>query len=83
MKSLKPAATLALLTFVPGCATQPSVGGGSRTTLLAGALTVETKSYQPASPTTVDLDTTKVAGRSTGTGGKVSLLWGLVTLHDY
>lgn len=77
-----PAALLGLALFT-GCATQPSVGGGTKTTLLAGAITVDTASYQPPSPTTVDVDTTKLGGRSAGTGGKVSLLWGLLTLHDY
>lgn len=75
--------TLALLVLASGCATHPSVSGGSNTSLLAGAITVSTKSYEPVPPATLDVDTTKLLGQGAPSGAKVSLLWGLITIHDY
>ena len=76
-------APLVLLAFATGCSTQPSIGGGSKNTLLAGVATVSTKSYQPIRATTIDVDTTKIVGNGSPSGTNISLLWGLITLHDY
>jgi hypothetical protein len=82
-KPLKFAPALAAVALAAGCATHPTVSGGSQTTLLAGAVTVSTQSYAPAPAATIDVDTTKIAGQGTGSGTKVSVLWGLLTFHDY
>ena len=71
----------AALALTSGCATR-TTGIGKETTLLGGAVTVATNSYQPPEQTTVNVDTTKLVG-ATPTGAKVSLLWGLITFHDY
>jgi len=57
--------------------------GGRETTLLAGAVTVSTNSFQPPTPNTVDVDTSKIISAGNPTGKKVTLFWGLITLHDY
>ena len=77
------AASLALLVAASGCATRSTISGGKETTVLGGAVTVATDSFQPTPPATIDADTSKIVGRSGPSGKKVSILWGLVTLHDY
>jgi hypothetical protein len=76
-------AALALLMFASGCATRTTSGGGRETSVLAGAVTVSTKSFQPASPNTIDVDTSKIVSGGNPSGGKVTLLWGLITFQDY
>lgn len=80
---LLPLAALATLLFVSGCATRTTSGGGRETSLLLGAITTETKSFQPPSPNTIDADTSKIVSTGNPSGAKVTLLWGLITLHDY
>lgn len=82
-KTLPLVATLALLVLASGCATRNTSSGGRETTVLAGAVTVATDSFQPTNPATVDVDTTKIVGKSGPSGKKVTLFWGLVTLRDY
>ncbi len=77
-----PVALLAAL-FVSGCATRTTSSGGRETSLLAGAVTVSTNSFQPTTPNTVDADTSKIVSNGNPSGSKVTLLWGLITLHDY
>ena len=77
------AAACALLALSTGCATRTTGSGGRETTLLAGAVTVSTNSFQPTNPATLDADTSKIIGKNGPSGKKVSILWGLVTLHDY
>ena len=77
------AAVLSLLVAASGCATRSTISGGKETTVLGGAVTVATDSFQPTPPATIDADTSKIFGRSGPSGKKVSILWGLVTLHDY
>lgn len=77
------AAALAVLLFASGCATRNTSSGGKETTVFGGAVTVATDSFQPVTPATLNVDTTKIAGKSGPSGKKVSILWGLVTLHDY
>ena len=84
MKSKIPLATaIVLIAFTTGCATRTTTSGGRETTLLAGAVTVSTNSFQPTNPATLDADTSKIIGKNGPSGKKVSLLWGLITLHDY
>jgi hypothetical protein len=84
MKSKFPfLAAVALAAVLSGCATRSDSTGGKETTLLAGAMTVATDSFQPTNAATVDADTSKIIGRSGPSGTKVTLLWGLITLHDY
>jgi hypothetical protein len=66
-----------------GCATRTTASGGKETTVLGGALTVATNSFQPTTPATADVDTTKLIGRGNPSGAKTTLLWGLITLRDY
>ena len=84
MKSrLSLAAVLILALAASGCATRNTSSGGKETTLLGGAVTVASDSFQPTTPTTVDTDTTKLIGKNGPSGGKVTILWGLITLRDY
>ena len=77
------ASLLSLMVTASGCATRKTISGGKETTVLGGAVTVATDSFQPTNPATLDADTSKIVGRSGPSGKKVSILWGLVTLHDY
>ena len=74
---------LGALLFASGCATRTTASGGRQTTLLGGAVTVETNSFEPTTPTTVDTDTSKLLSKGNPTGKKTTLFWGLITLHDY
>lgn len=74
------AATLSLLA---GCATRTTPSGGKETTVLGGAVTVATNSFQPPAPQTFAADTTKIVGLGNPSGTKTTILWGLITLHDY
>ena len=69
--------------FASGCATRVTASGGRETTVLGGAVTVSTDSFQPTTPATLDVDTSKLTGTGSLTGEKVSLFWGLITFHDY
>jgi hypothetical protein len=84
MKTRLSLATLLVATaFVAGCATRTTSTGGKETTILGGAMTVSKDSFQPTTPATIDADTSKIIGSSGPSGKKVSLFWGLLTLHDY
>ena len=83
LRSLPVFAGLGLLLLASGCATRNTMSGGRETSVLAGAVTVATESFQPTPPATLDADTSKIVGRKGPSGKKVSILWGLVTLHDY
>jgi hypothetical protein len=77
-------ALLAVLVAVAsGCATRNTMSGGKETTVLGGAYTVVTESFQPTPPTTLDVDTSKIVGKKGPSGKKTSVLWGLLTFHDY
>lgn len=77
------AVALGLLVFASGCATRNTMSGGKETTVLGGAVTVASSSFQPVNPATVNADTSKLAGKNGPSGRKVSLFWGLLTFHDY
>ncbi len=81
---LSPALILALMiSFLAGCATRTTPSGGKETTLLGGAVTVATNSFQPPASQTSAVDTTKIVGLGNPSGTKTTILWGLITLHDY
>jgi hypothetical protein len=80
---LQLALVLSLLAVSSGCATRNTSSGGKETSVLGGAVTVSTDSFQPTTPVTVDTDTSKIVGKNGPSGKKVSLFWGLLTLHDY
>ena len=82
-KLLFAAALFATAVLGTGCATRVTASGGRETTLLGGAVTVATDSFQPTTPATLDVDTSKVVSTGNPTGKKTTLLWGLITLHDY
>jgi hypothetical protein len=83
-KLLLAAGLCATALFATGCATRVTASGGRETTVLGGALTVATDSFQPPTPATaVETDTSKLASTGNPTGKKTSILWGLITLHDY
>lgn len=77
-----PAAFAAALA-ASGCATKTTATGGRETNVLGGAVTVATDSFQPTNPATLDVDTSKIVGKGNPSGKKISLFWGLITLHDY
>lgn len=76
-------AVLATALFAAGCATKTTASGGRETNVLGGAVSVSTNSFQPPTAATLDADTSKLVGKGDPSGKKVSLLWGLITLHDY
>jgi hypothetical protein len=69
--------------FFSGCATRNTASGGRETNILGGAVAVSTQSFQPPTPATLDVDTSKIIGNGDPSGRKVSLFWGLITLRDY
>ena len=77
------AAALTLAALATGCATRNTSSGGKETTVLGGAVTVSTASFQPTTPTTLNADTSKIVGKNGPSGKKVSMFWGLLTFHDY
>jgi long-subunit fatty acid transport protein len=74
---------LALTALASGCATRTTSTGGKETTVLGGAVTVTNDSFQPTNPATINADTSKIVGKNGPSGKKTSILWGLITLHDY
>ncbi len=72
-----------LAVLFSGCATRNTSSGGRETSVLGGAVTVASDSFQPTNPATIDADTSKLIGKNGPSGKKVSLFWGLLTLHDY
>lgn len=82
-KLLLAAAVYSSILITSGCATRTTSSGGRETTLLGGAVTVSTNSFQPPTPATLDVDTSKLASKGNLSGNKTTLLWGLITLHDY
>ena len=76
-------AILASLLVSTGCATRNTSGGGKETSLLGGAVTVTSDSFQPVNPATINTDTSKILGKNGPSGRKISLLWGTLTLNDY
>jgi hypothetical protein len=74
-------ATISL--FASGCATRATASGGRETSVLGGAVTVSTNSFEPTNAATVDADTSKIISRGNPSGSKTTLFWGLITLHDY
>lgn len=76
-------AALAVVLFSSGCATRNTASGGKETTVLGGAVSVATESFQPINPATVNTDTSKIVGKDGPSGKKISLFWGLLTMHDY
>ena len=82
-KRLLSATALVVLLIASGCATRTTASGGRQTTILGGAMTVETNSFEPTTPITVDTDSSKLASTGNPTGKKTTLFWGLLTFHDY
>lgn len=74
---------LGAASFLGGCATRNTASGGKETNILGGAVAVSTQSFQPPTPATLDVDTSKIVGKGDPSGRKVSLFWGLITLRDY
>lgn len=75
---------LGIFLLASGCATHVTGSGGRETTVLGGAVTVSTNSFQPPTPAAaVDVDTSKLVGKGDPSGRKISILWGLINLHDY
>jgi len=84
MKSKLPLVAILLPALLAsGCATRNTASGGKETNLLGGAVTYSSDSFQPVSPATVNADTSQIVGKNGPSGKKVTLLWGLSTLHDY
>lgn len=82
-KALATAGLLGALVLASGCATRTTASGGRQTTILGGAISVETNSFEPTTPNTVDTDTSKLASKGDPSGKKTTLFWGLITLRDY
>ena len=76
-------AAFATLLVASGCATRTTASGGRETTILGGAVTVATNSFEQTTPATLDADTSKLASAGDPSGKKTTLFWGLITLHDY
>ncbi len=73
----------AVVALTAGCATQKT-RTGRNTNIGAGLVTVNTGSYEPVSPATLNFNTNEAFGdMSQPSGTEVKILWGLITLHDY
>ena len=73
---------LFLLVFT-GCQSINSSSIGPKQTNLLGIVKVQSDSYSPSSPATFSLSTDELSNRKNYSGGKTTLLWGLITLKDY
>ena len=82
-KLLRAAGFCTAALFLTGCASRVTASGGRETSVLGGVFTVATDSFQPTTPNTLDTDTSKVGSAGNPSGKKVTLLWGLITFHDY
>jgi hypothetical protein len=76
-------AAAVFVVLISGCATHTTSSGGRETDVMGGMVTVATNSFQPTPAATLDVDTSKIVGHGDPSGSKVTLLWGLITLHDY
>jgi hypothetical protein len=65
-----------------GCATQKTRTGRNNT-ILGGLATINTGSYKPVVPATIDGDFTKFVGFTNPSGTETTFLWGAFTLTDY
>ena len=76
--------SLSLLLLVStGCQSISSSSNGPKETNLLGIVKVQPDSYSPSSPATFTLSTDELSNRKNYSGGKTTLLWGLITLKDY
>ena len=76
--------SLSLLSFVfTGCQSISSLSTSPKETNLLGIVKVQPDSYSPSSPATFTLSTDELSNRKNYSGGKTTLLWGLITLKDY
>ena len=66
-----------------GCQGINSSSIGPKETNLLGIVKVQSDSYSPTSPATFSLSTDELSNRKNYSGGKTTLLWGLITLKDY
>lgn len=48
-----------------------------------GIVKTTENSYDPVSPTTLDVRTDQLSGRKNYSGRKLELFWGLITVADY
>ena len=71
------------LNFFTGCQGINSSNIGSKETNLLGIVKIQSDAYSPSSPATISLSTDELSNRKNYSGGKTSLLWGLITLKDY
>ncbi len=82
-KALLPLALVLVAASFPGCAHQ-TTRTGSKTNVLGGLVTVERGAYQPASATSVEVNTNDLVGNSGKVSGtQVNVAWGLITTTDY
>ena len=78
--------TLSLFLFLlvfSGCQSINSSSIGPKETNLLGIVKVQSDSYSTSGPATFSLSTDELSNRKNYSGGKTTLLWGLITLKDY
>ena len=81
--ALLPLALILVAASFTGCAHQ-TTRTGSKTNVLGGLVTVERGAYQPASATSVDINTNDMVGNSGKVSGtQVNLGWGAISATDY
>ena len=78
--------TLSLFLFLlvfTGCQAISNSSIGPKETNLLGIVKVQSDSYSASGPGTFSLSTDELFNRKNYSGGKATLLWGLITLKDY
>ncbi|MGJ3242766.1 MAG: hypothetical protein ACFE0O_07425 [Opitutales bacterium] len=75
-----------LLLFAAGCGGDRTYAESTtipKTRNYLGIVKTTERSYDPVSPTTLDVHTDQLSGRENYSGRKVEFLWGLITVADY
>jgi len=65
-----------------GCSTQKT-GTGRNNSVIGGLVEVNTGSYLPPGPNTIDIDGTQFDGRVNPSGDQIKLFWGAITYSDF
>ena len=72
-----------LLLVFAGCHGVGNSNIGRKETNLLGIVKVESDSYASSGPATMSISSDEFLNRKNYSGGKTTLLWGLITLKDY
>ena len=82
-KAILPLALIVLAASVTGCSHQ-TTRGGSKSNYGFGLVQIERGAFQPANPTSIDMNVNDLVGDSgVVSGTQTKIAWGLFTFNDY